>query len=1748
LTVARGAVAFGNISQTYNPGINFSAIVLDSVNTRLYWYLPTGEVTYNGTISGAGIFSKGGSSYPTGKLILTKSATHSGATLIYGPLQLGIGASDTVTLTATDSICLYGTASNLIFASGSVFNFDRKITGIGNVSIINGTGIRFTANNTYTGATIMGTATTWGDVYVGNGGSTGTISDSVIIIGILSYLNFYRTDSYTYNGKIFNTISNCRVNKYYNGTLTLTKAQPFYGTVVVYAGTLSLSGAGAIDSCYRLYLNGGNFDMRNAGTRRMLKNLDIEANDTLWIGSYYDTLYVGSASATANDGGGTINGVIAGNTSCCITKRGAATFTIGSTGKINNGVGIVLSSGEWVMSSGATIGTPASTRFKFMRGVLKWGTNNTTDYSPCFSLTSNLDSAIFDLNGNTVTFAEYVPGGTGTSIVKRGTGTLRLLKGSYGAAKWYIRQGYVEIVDTAKIGGDIELTSSGSNLYFYLNRDYTYSGVISGAGKVYSTTSAALYLTGNNTFTGQLGIYYGALVSIGDGNTNGSIATQNIYVENANSLISFGRSDSVVYTGTIYGQGKLGVHGGVLVLNGVNTYTGMTNISGSGTLQLGANGTIEDSKYVACSSTSKFRINNAKKIKGLYVASNGQAILNGNLTIGSPGDVNTGALDVTGALSGAGDIYLYDNINTATSPFTYAYPYIHGTQSNYTGTIRVYADSLQVLGSIANAAGVVLDTAGGRAGCLLVNSNRVLKSLSAVSANNKVIFTSNNSTLTIGTNTTSADGGGVFKGVFQGTGGVIKTGLQTFSMSGTHTATDTLKVVAGGLQMSGTWAGKFALNSGATLDVNGTVNIGGTFHTSGGGNIDMNLTSTPPSLINITGSLYASNQTTLDITANAGNNQILINAGGGIYTNLFTLSMPGYTSTLSSNGTTQLLLNASVTDVTPPVKGSGVTAGVVTSTTVPLTWTAATDAVTPQANLRYYIYQSTSNNITDTAGCRLNGTLLNSGGTLNLLSYTAQNLTPNTTYYFNVVVTDQAGNRTAYSSVSTTTMKAQLAGSVAISGTAVFGQTLTANTASLTSTPSVALGAFTYQWKRGATNIGNASTYSIVAADIGSTITLTVWAANTRDSIVSAPTATIDKASQNAPAAPTMASKTHNSITLNTITNAEYQQAGTATWQPTTTFSGLSAATAYTFYARLAETATHYASPVSPVSAPITTDSTPVAPKVLVSITNPTPITGVANGVAKTAAALGLPAAVTMITNQGSQSAAVTWNVASCAYNPATTTAQTFTVAGTVTLPADVTNPNSIPLSATISVTVDAAPLNPRVISVSVTPVNPSVQKGTSQSFTATVVVADGASQDVTWSINGQNHAQTSIASSGTLIIDASETASTIYVIATADDDNSKTDTSIVTVTNTPITPDVLSVVVTPSITTVQQGNQQQYSVNVSTVGGASTDVTWSVTGKNSANTSIDNYGLLTVGLDETAPFLTITATSVAKSSVSGTANAVIVAAPPQQSITSVSIIPSTLYAVPGNGYSMIENVVAVNGADPSVTWTITGNSDPTTTYSEGWLYVGSNEPNGSSFTVTATSDFDPTKSGTATVIVDSALAPAVTSVKINQQNPSVAKGTTFQFTATVTASGGADETVIWTIENANSGSTNIDGGSGLLTVAANETATSIIVTATSIFEPTVFDKTTVTITGSTDVAAFDKNTIRIYPNPVTTELWIENEGVNIDDKVEIYNTLGQCVYTTTITAQKARIDVSALTSGMYTLKVGTLCTRFAKK
>ncbi len=128
-----------------------------------------------------------------------------------------------------------------------------------------------------------------------------------------------------------------------------------------------------------------------------------------------------------------------------------------------------------------------------------------------------------------------------------------------------------------------------------------------------------------------------------------------------------------------------------------------------------------------------------------------------------------------------------------------------------------------------------------------------------------------------------------------------------------------------------------------------------------------------------------------------------------------------------SAGTTSVRSNvarvnvSAVADTTAPVPGAAGALQIASNFFSPerilVSWIKATDNVSSQTGLKYYVYRSTADNISTVQDCESNGTLQNYGGTSDTDSYSAAWPGAGTTYYFNVVVQDEAGNKAVYQPV-----------------------------------------------------------------------------------------------------------------------------------------------------------------------------------------------------------------------------------------------------------------------------------------------------------------------------------------------------------------------------------------------------------------------------------------------------------------------------------------------------------------------------------------------------------------------------------------------------------------------------------------------------------------------------------------------------------------------------------------------------------
>ena len=137
------------------------------------------------------------------------------------------------------------------------------------------------------------------------------------------------------------------------------------------------------------------------------------------------------------------------------------------------------------------------------------------------------------------------------------------------------------------------------------------------------------------------------------------------------------------------------------------------------------------------------------------------------------------------------------------------------------------------------------------------------------------------------------------------------------------------------------------------------------------------------------------------------------------YANYTPTSTPTSTSTPTNTPTPTPTVAS--TDTTPPSLSNYYVSTASDQTSVSLTWTKATDAVSAQSSLVYEVYYSTSYYYL-LSDIQTNANKFGSGSA-DINSTTVTGLSQNTSYYFYVTVKDEAGNTTQYSYATDFTAK-----------------------------------------------------------------------------------------------------------------------------------------------------------------------------------------------------------------------------------------------------------------------------------------------------------------------------------------------------------------------------------------------------------------------------------------------------------------------------------------------------------------------------------------------------------------------------------------------------------------------------------------------------------------------------------------------------------------------------------------------------
>ncbi|WP_144637440.1 autotransporter-associated beta strand repeat-containing protein [Bordetella genomosp. 13] len=838
-----------------------------------------GTVTQSGTgtltLSGANVYT-GGTALNAGTLVVGNNQAMGTGTLTVGG-NATLDSSQAVTLGNDVAV---NSGASLALGGSNAMGISGDITGDGGLVKNGAATVTLTGANTYTGGTTInagtlalgagGSLAPTGTVNLAGAGATFDISGSganqtvgglagaagtSVALGA-NALTFGDSGNQTFGGTIGGTGG---VVKQGSGTQTLTGANTYTGGTTINGGTLALGAGGSLAATGDVTLGtaGAGFDISGAGANQTIGGLAGVAGTTVALGG--NTLSFG----TADDK--TFGGAIGGTGG--IVKQGSGTQTL--TGANTYTGGTTISAGTLAISGGGSLSTQGTVNLANAGTAFDIG--GATSNQAIGGLAGAAGSSVL-LGSNTLTFGDAgnhtfggTIGGTG-GIIKEGAGTQTLTGANAYTGATTINAGTLVLgaggslaatsdVNLGGAGATFDISQSGAaqtigglsgvagtivslggNALTFgdeANRDF--GGAITGTAGITKQGAGTTTLTGANTYTGGTTINGGTLAlgaggslaaggsvtlgaagagfDIGNSGANQTIGALagvggTTIALGANTL-TFGDATDQGYAGVIGGTGGIVKQGaGTQTLTGINTYTGGTTIN-AGTLAIGAGGSLSGQTALTLANAGTvFDISGAttpQTIGGLDGAAGSTVQLGANtLALGDAGNhAYGGVIEGTGGITkqGAGTL-------TLTGDQTYS----GGTTIN-AGTLALGGGgSLAATGSVTlGAAGATFDISGSGADQTIGALSGVAGTAVALGAQDLAFGDATNQT---------------FGGTIGGTGGIVKQGSGTQTLTGANTYT-------GGTTIN---AGTLAIGTGGSLGAQGTVtlaNAGTAFDISG---------------------------------------------------------------------------------------------------------------------------------------------------------------------------------------------------------------------------------------------------------------------------------------------------------------------------------------------------------------------------------------------------------------------------------------------------------------------------------------------------------------------------------------------------------------------------------------------------------------------------------------------------------------------------------------------------------------------------------------------------------------------------------------------------------------------------------------------------------------------------------------------------------------------------------------------------
>ena len=698
-------------------------------------------------VSGFNYVNKSGSGTWTIKQAVTLSAAPAGA-----PVQTNYNVTGG-TLSVDNAGFLAGSNSilnsaNVTFNGLAAGTYTGSMSGAGAVTIGTGTGATtFSGTNTYSGGTTIDTGTLFvtggsalldtGNVTIKNGGILG-VSSSETIGGLFdaagvgtNIVSIAAGQTLTVANGSFGLIAASQIQgaggltKTTGGLLTLSGANTFYGPLTINNGAVAILGGGAIKDTTAVVVTG---TAAVGSTPAFNGELRVNASET--IGSLASG---GTAASTASVVIGTGNtlttggnaastifaGVISGpgalelnstSSSTNFTLTGNNTYT-GKT-KVTQGIltGFAVSPANSSLQGDIAINSAGNLIFD--QTVNPAGTVDGTYAGKISSITLNqgqygkFNAGKLTMTGDNSGFSGQVNLGGGTLVI----GSQNNLSAGTSLLQ-FSNNAILETTATFTLANPFQLGTGGGTFQVDPGVTTTASGAVSGSGLLTKTGVGTLVLGGTNIYSG------GTLVAAGVIQGQAGTGIQGNIVNNSGSGIT--TPAGVQFTGTGIYAGSMSGTGGVEILNGTTTFSGINSYGNSvARTTVDAGATLQDTGLATSFSAVSSLLNN-----GIVNAFSNESVA----ALGGTGVLNLSA-GKTFTIGNSGNYSYSGNINGNGGSLTSTG--ILGNTWVYSGTangLNTFTNAAAATTTLASGAAVTATTTN-NAGRLNINSGATLTS------------------------------------------------------------------------------------------------------------------------------------------------------------------------------------------------------------------------------------------------------------------------------------------------------------------------------------------------------------------------------------------------------------------------------------------------------------------------------------------------------------------------------------------------------------------------------------------------------------------------------------------------------------------------------------------------------------------------------------------------------------------------------------------------------------------------------------------------------------------------------------------------------------------------------------------------------------------------------------------------------------------------------------------------------------